>query len=246
MRTATVTAYLAAQYAMLAPRLRDTPALGPFLQVLKGVTPNQINRTEGGTERPSHRAFASDAILARALRQIPETSPLRAHLHAVLDHLDWFAVFHGPQAPADISHKMHMAPLSWQPTGDAPTGHHTGLFVLHPDLDYPAHTHAADEVYLCLSGQLTIRHGVSEPPITLSPGMASITPSERLHSLHTGSEPVILAYVWHGELGAPNWWWHRDASGDWMREQWQWEDNDDWRSYGVEPVSPSIMARCCP
>ena len=34
-----------------------------------------------------------------------------------------------------------------------------GLFLVAPDTDYPLHTHTAPEVYYCVSGKLTLRHG---------------------------------------------------------------------------------------
>jgi quercetin dioxygenase-like cupin family protein len=246
MRTQAFRTYLTTKQAALADLARADPTITQFQETLQSVQSADIERTADRTERANRRPFANDPVLARAVEAIPHAAALRKPLHEMVSHLDWYTVFHGPEAPADLSARMHMAPLSWRPNGPEGTGHHVGLFVLHPELDYPAHTHLADEIYLCVSGQLTIRHGVDGTPIHLSPGKASVTPSERLHSLHTGAEPVILAYVWSGDLGAPNWWWQRDDTGAWMRERWQWEENGEWRSYGTEPVGPEIMSRCSP
>ena len=35
-----------------------------------------------------------------------------------------------------------------------------GLFLLAPDIHFPMLTHAASEIYLCVSGRLHLRHGM--------------------------------------------------------------------------------------
>lgn len=121
-----------------------------------------------------------------------------------------------------------------------------GLFLLGPGITYPLHTHAADELYYCVSGTLTLQHGTDGAPFELAPGDFSITPSNRLHSLRTGDRPVLLGYVWTGEMPCLNWWWDRDAAGGWVRTAWAREGTGAWRPVRSEPVTPDLMAEAHP
>ncbi len=246
MRPQAFRTYLDATRASLRAHVVSDPNTGLFLDALDEMSDDDIARCFAERDWPGKRNFQNDPVLAQALNDIPDDNQMGQTLRDIAEYLDWSAVFHGPEAPKDLSDFMHVAALTFRPHTDAVPGVHAGIFVLHPNLDYPLHTHLANEIYICLSGALTIKHGVAEVPHALSPGGYSVTPSERLHSLHTGTEPVILSYIWRGNLSAPNWWWHKDSAGNWMREHWQWEDDHEWRSYGVEPVTPEIMARCNP
>lgn len=246
MRANALQSYLDAKISAFRPQANVDPELASFLDALVESTPEDIRRSYDSPDRPTRRDFLADPTFKRALDNIPDGSEPGATLDRIAPHLDWSIVFHGPEAPQALSETMHVAALTYRPHTPAQEGMHAGLFVLHPHLDYPLHSHIANEVYYCISGNLTIRHGVDGKSFSLGPGDYSITPSECIHSLHTGEEPVILSYVWRGDLGAPNWWWHQDAQGNWLRERWQWEDNYDWRSYGSEPVTADIMALANP
>ena len=92
-----------------------------------------------------------------------------------------------------------------------------GLFLLFPGVRYPMHTHAAEELYLCLSGTLWLQHGLEGTAFDLRPGQYSHTPPHQLHSLQATDSPVLLAYVWIGTLTVPNWWWLQYDAGNWSR-----------------------------
>ncbi|MDX1402181.1 MAG: AraC family ligand binding domain-containing protein, partial [Kiloniellales bacterium] len=86
---------------------------------------------------------------------------------------------------------------------------------------YPPHTHDAHEIYYCISGQLTLRHGLKEDAFDLKATGYSITPVNRLHSLQTHLEPVLLLYIWIGEVACPVWLWEQNARSGWQRRQWE-------------------------
>ncbi len=246
MRTDALHQYLSAKHTLFQQLVKGDPALNLFVQALEGVNRDDIDRSLMDTTGSGNRDFQTDPVLQRALGLIPAASALHNPLSQMTDWLVWFAVFSGPEAPQALSEFMHAAAIAYHPHSEGRPGLHTGLFLLHPHLDYPLHTHLADEVYYCVSGSVTIRHGVAGRSYALSAGDYSVTPSEGLHSLHTGDEPVLLSYVWSGELDAPNWWWHQDDTGKWFREHWQWDDNADWRFCGSEPVTDEIMIRANP
>ena len=72
-----------------------------------------------------------------------------------------------------------------------------GVLLLGPEVLYPAHSHAAEEVYLPLSGTAGWRRG-EDPWRHISPGRAIHHPPWLAHAMQTGSEPLLALYVWRG------------------------------------------------
>ena len=70
-----------------------------------------------------------------------------------------------------------------------------------------------------------------------------MTPSERLHALHTEEEPVLLIYIWLAGPKSENWWWAQRPDGSWERSAWQWRSDGRWVRLGCEPVSADAMRR---
>ena len=112
-----------------------------------------------------------------------------------------------------------------------------GLFALAPNVHYPHHTHAAREVYFCLAGDVDITHGLDKPAFNLRSNQLSETPSGRLHSLQTRESPVLLGYVWTGEISARTWWWEQDTNGDWIRTAWRRQPGESWTVMSSEQVN---------
>ena len=92
-----------------------------------------------------------------------------------------------------------------------------GIFLLAPHFDYPMHAHAALEVYYVHSGTIDIQNGTESVQRRLGPGQYSITPSKVPHALHTGDAPVLLLFVWTGNVTAPIWWWVKGEGGVWTK-----------------------------
>lgn len=235
--------YLDAKTATFQAEARHDAALRPFAQALSRLAAPDIATAAMDPDRPTRRDFARHPVLHRALDNLPPGAPLAAAFARAAGSFDWSILFHGPQAPELLRETMHVAPLAETPPDEARHALHTGVFVLHPGIHYPLHSHVADEVYYCISGQVEIQHGLCGTPFSIRAGQYSITPSDCVHALRTGTEPVILAYVWLGETGAPNWWWRKDDTGTWLREHWQWEANHEWRSHGIETVTPEMVDR---
>jgi quercetin dioxygenase-like cupin family protein len=235
--------YLAATRAAFRDHGGRDPAIRPFSEAVATLDASDIERAGRDPDRPTRRDFAANPVLHRALDLLPPESALGAAFVRAAPHFDWSILFHGPQAPELLRETMHVVSLAGKRPADARHGLNTGLFVIHPGVFYPLHSHSAHEVYVCISGEVEIRHGLYGTPFTIRAGQYSITPPDCVHALRTGQEPVILAYVWMGEMGAPNWWWHQDGAGNWMRERWQWDPDHEWRSYGIETVSPEMVAQ---
>ncbi len=153
------------------------------------------------------------------------------------EDLDWSQIYEGGGLDQNLAEGM----LAAQCVGTY--GRHpsdtvaAGLFLLAPDLHYPLHTHEASEVYLCVSGRLQLRHGMHGAPFDIQQGELSITPSGRVHELKTYSEPVLLAYLWIGDLTAPTWWWEQKSNDTWQRVSWARIPGEPWKQIGVQPLS---------
>jgi quercetin dioxygenase-like cupin family protein len=128
-----------------------------------------------------------------------------------------------PGAPARLARGIAVAAhaLAWRQTyraGDVPAGFLErygwcellgatgpvpcealagGLLLLGPDARYPAHRHAAEELYIPLSGRAEWQRG-GGPFVARPPGEAIIHASGEPHAMRTGAEPLLALYLWRG------------------------------------------------
>ena len=72
-----------------------------------------------------------------------------------------------------------------------------GILMLGPDIDYPAHAHEAEELYLPLAGAARWSRG-HEAAIERPAGTPIHHPSWVPHAMRTGAEPLLALYVWRG------------------------------------------------
>ncbi len=72
-----------------------------------------------------------------------------------------------------------------------------GVLLLGPDLEYPAHSHAAEEIYILLAGTAHwLRGGEGWRP--RRPGELIHHPSGIAHAMRTDEQPLLALYLWHG------------------------------------------------
>lgn len=72
-----------------------------------------------------------------------------------------------------------------------------GFLLLGPATHYPRHRHAAEELYLPLSGTALWQQGDAvwrEHP----PGTLIIHAGDEPHAMRTGSDPLLALYLWRG------------------------------------------------
>lgn len=221
---------------------RAGDAVASFAAALRRI--NRAGAVRGPRPRLEHAAMTA---LDRARAAAPQDTTLPAAGAEAAVHLDWLQVFEGGGVDPALADGMLAAQIAGSygcfPSEEAACG----LFLLAPGVVYPPHTHAAAELYVCLSGVIRIRHGVEEggagAPIDLTPGARSVTPPHRLHALEVGPDPVLLAYVWTGALLDPIWWWEEDGVGGWRRTRWRRPPGRAWRADRVEPVTAAVMAQ---
>ena len=72
-----------------------------------------------------------------------------------------------------------------------------GIAVYGSWIDYPSHRHQAEEIYVVLAGGARFRIEGSEP-VTRRAGEVIYHAPLVSHGLHTGEEPLVIFYLWHG------------------------------------------------
>ncbi len=204
------------------------PDLAPFQSALGGIELDMGTRPS--VARLEHPAMAYLEPLLDGAYDACFT--VAAH------ELNWSQVYSGGGMEASLAEGMLAAQFAGTYGRHPATDVATGFFLLGPGVHYPLHTHAAAEVYLCISGILELRHGIDGDPFHIAPGDYSVTPSGRVHELTTHDAPVLLAYIWIGDLTAPTWWWEQDEDGTWNRTAWKREPGQPWRAVQTEPLTP--------
>ena len=228
--------YLAALTDELGGRAAKDNALSPFVDELQSIDTSRVQR--GPSPRLDHPAMRS---LEPAIGKAAGPPQLvTAAVHAAR-HLDWSPVYGGGGIDPILAAGMLAAQAAGSYGCFASSTVATGQFLLAPGIFYPLHTHAAPEIYFCLSGKMEIQHGLEQPPFLLTPGDVSITPAHRLHSLRVGRDPVILLYVWIGDLTAPMWIWSQADGSSWQRQSWRRKPGEPWTVEQTEPVTPALM-----
>ncbi len=227
---------LTALAADLRRRSAADPALARFADQL-----DQVDRTSSRFDRPEPRTHATMAHLAPALAAAAGEPRLLAATRAVAGAVNWYQIYQGEGVDPGLAEGMLAGQIAGQVGILASDRLRTGLFLLAPGLHYPLHTHGAAEIYYCLSGRLTLQHGTKGTPFELHPGDCSVTPANRLHSLDTGEAPVLLFYVWIGDIDAPNWWWERRPEGGWWRVNWSRRPDGSWAKTVSEPVTEAHL-----
>ena len=79
-----------------------------------------------------------------------------------------------------------------------------GITAIGPNTRYPEHRHPAVETYFVLSGRARwTAAGVSQEH---APGAFILHPSNVVHAMETGEEPLIAAYTWTGDIETLSCW----------------------------------------
>ncbi len=195
----------------LAANADQDSALGRFIEALQDVTPVVTGCALDDLKHPllSQLDDALDAALGQ-----PE---LVDSVAALASAGGWYQVYTGDWINAEMADFM-LAKQIVGPKGlFASNSMRAGIFLLAPHFEYRMHDHAAVEIYYVHSGAIDIQNGTESVPRRLGPGQYSITPSEVPHALDTGDAPVLLLFVWTGNLTAPIWWWVQGEDGNWTK-----------------------------
>jgi mannose-6-phosphate isomerase-like protein (cupin superfamily) len=72
-----------------------------------------------------------------------------------------------------------------------------GVLLLGSQITYPSHAHAAEEIYVPLSGTALWQRG-DAPFAAVEPGQVIGHPSWMPHAMRTQSAPLLALYLWRG------------------------------------------------
>lgn len=172
------------------------------------------------------RAFASVPEAAAFLADWPAVGERREIVAGALPVCDWIPALQAGTGPDDTAVVVAQlqrvaADLSWRQTygaGDfgaaflqgygwsefiglrGPVPSETiacGVLLLAPGISYPSHAHAAEEVYLPISGVAEWQNGAGDfarVPV----GQAIHHPSWTPHAMRTGDQALAALYLWRG------------------------------------------------
>lgn len=221
----------------LGPMARDDVALLPFVAHMVKAG------REGFDEAPLPDRPRQPDHVDTALQGIAARTPFAEAVEWIARNAEWRRVLtEHADVPPKLSSGMHAAHVLG-PAGVLRTEvMRGGLFLLAPGIHYPLHTHVSPELYYVLSGTVWIQHGVDGKPEPHGAGTYSITPTGRTHSLTTGDEPVLIAFLWIGDANNPIYWWEQDAGGAWHRAPWIRNPDASWKRGETSPVTADLLA----
>ncbi|MEM7189082.1 MAG: dimethylsulfonioproprionate lyase family protein [Pseudomonadota bacterium] len=212
-------------------------ALGDHLATSPGVLPliNALSH-DGMISALSEVVAASPSQLGRAAAGLDDAQPLAAQLRAILPTVCFYAFLEEADVDPVLAAGLFAGQIGYHSNPPA----RLGLFLLGPGVYYPPHQHAAEEIYYCAAGSLTLQHGTDGTPFDLKAGELSVTPSHRVHALSTGDTPCLLIYAWAGDVTAPAWWWDQDGEGAWHRTRWSRRADGRWLQETREAVTGEV------
>ncbi|MCP5083319.1 MAG: cupin domain-containing protein [Alphaproteobacteria bacterium] len=212
------------------------PMLARFIAELKTIDCTQVQSLPPLPEPPTVTAHLESTLSAMACG--PELANAARSLASAAR---WNQLFEGEGIEPTLAQGLVAGQLAGQVGLVRSDTIRAGLFLLAPHLHYPLHQHGALELYYVVSGQLTLQYGTTTKPFQVSPGEASVTPSNKVHSLTTHEAPCLVVYAWVGEVESPNWWWVPGANGDWDRVCWERQADAKWIQTRSEPVTQATL-----
>ena len=76
-----------------------------------------------------------------------------------------------------------------------------GLLFQAPDITYPRHSHAAEEIYLSLSGPVEWQVDEADWRLSFAGDFTHHLPHQP-HAIRTGTIPLLAVWGWAGDIGA--------------------------------------------
>jgi mannose-6-phosphate isomerase-like protein (cupin superfamily) len=138
--------------------------------------------------------------LGDAARDAP-AGPLGAlarQIAGAATELAWRQTYRAGEVPASFLERYGWCELagSGGPVASAALG--CGLLLLGPDTHYPPHSHAAEELYVPLSGAAEWQRGPERFAVR-QPGDSVFHASGAVHAMRTGAAPLLALYLWRGD-----------------------------------------------
>lgn len=143
-------------------------------------------------------SFPITQFIGDALKHgTPETQPLLDVLAASLPNLPWKYNYEPREDMPDLGLKMAWGEIIGPEAPYVYDSFCFGFTLIAPNSLYPVHRHPAIELYYVLSGtaEWTLEGKATKQP----PGTFILHPSNAIHSMQTGDEPLLAMYTWSGD-----------------------------------------------
>jgi mannose-6-phosphate isomerase-like protein (cupin superfamily) len=189
--------FLAAAASAIAGARRDGSGLPADLDAVSAAlaAPAAERVAVVARARPACRHLAA----ALALGEAGPAAHLVGALRPLVDGLCWCHDYDVDEALPAFSRNLAYAEVAG-PFGGVPSRDLCcGLLLMAPGTLYPAHAHAASELYHVLGGRARWQRG-GEPWAQRPPGAFILHPSGVAHAMETEAEPLLALYVWYGDM----------------------------------------------
>lgn len=142
--------------------------------------------------------FPITAFIEESLKYgSPKTQPLLEVLASSLPNLPWKYNYSLREDMPDLGLKMAWGEIIG-PEAPYRCDHFCfGFTLIAPNSFYPAHRHPAIELYYVLSG--TAQWMLEGKTMLHKPGTFVLHPSNAVHAMRTGDEPLLAMYTWSGD-----------------------------------------------
>lgn len=203
--TTLTAADLARLLAALRHHLATAPARDAAIAAERTVVARALDRLTGTVAPQPATGHALTRHLPAALALVAATSPaLAAVLDDVAARLPWR---YGYAARADapgLETTMGWAEIVGPLAPFVSDEVCLGLTLIGPQAHYLAHRHPAVELYDVVAGHP--HWTVAGHDRRLLPGDAVLHPSQAVHAMRTGDEPLLAVYSWTGDVVSPSVW----------------------------------------
>ncbi|PSL22032.1 dimethylsulfonioproprionate lyase family protein [Shimia abyssi] len=149
---------------------------------------------------PSRPLPASDLVANTHLTGVDMTQPLIDAVRATAGFANWKHTYREDEVGADFLARYGYYEL-FGPTGHFRTTKLRGYIAYWGSgLHYDWHSHEAEEIYLCLSGnaRFLCRNNGTEHMADLSPGDTRAHTSWQTHAMTTAHQPILTFVLWRG------------------------------------------------
>ena len=168
----------------------DDPSLAPFLA--EWPSPDAERRDVTPRSLPVLRWLDSLPLAA-----VAKTRPLVDGLVEAAGDLAWGQTYSAGDFGAGFLDRYGWSELIGLRGPIASNRIACGVLLLGPEIEYPPHSHAAEEIYLPLSGTALWLRG-EEGWRQRRPGELIHHPSGIAHAMRTAAEPLLALYLWRG------------------------------------------------
>ena len=171
--------------AARAPECAGFLADWPAPAVVRPVEPASLGVLCWLGEAASHAPAGAPGTLAREVA-------------GAAKELSWRQTYRPGDVPTSFLERYGWCELAGS-TGPLPSAMLAcGFLLLGPDTHYPRHSHAAEELYVPLSGAAEWQRDTGRFAVR-QPGEPIFHASREAHALRTGAAPLLALYLWRGD-----------------------------------------------